>query len=104
MKAILEKGIKENMTQNIRLYPELYPIQTTMDGCYPTEDACISIAKYIECEYQNLGELEKCEFTEFKELCIDAAYRELELCDSSNDENGETRDYLVEQVELSLNM
>lgn len=103
MNAILREGIKENMIQNIRLYSELYPIQTTMDGCAPTEDACNSVAKYIECEYQNLGENEKCDFAEFKNLCIETAFSELDLCDSSNDESGDTLKYLIEMVDAYLN-
>jgi hypothetical protein len=102
MKAIEKEAIAQAISENVKIYGEDYPVQSANQGVYPTEDACESVARYIDNEYTNNPECEKYIKKEYVDECIDAFYKALELQDGDFDESGSTLNSFNDQVKSYL--
>ena len=94
MKALKKQSIAQSLRENFTAYPENYPLS---DGG-PSEDAISQLVNWIENEYQNDEEEDKGTIVEWLEIAID---NYLDYFDGDFDienESGENREYIVDQV------
>jgi len=112
MDTIYIEGIKESIRVECENNAESYSVETSGNGCLPTEDTCAQIAQWIKDEYDNFlpvyDETKKTEkeakddFDEYVDICISAFYEYLEIEDGDNQEIGDSEEFLFQEVKRLL--
>lgn len=106
--TLLEQGIRENFKENMNLYPEDYPTQSSLgQGVYWTDDAASNLVTWATNAFYNSipEEKEDSTLSEWAMVCAQAMYDHLGLEDGEFDETeNETWTTLVEQIHYLLNV
>lgn len=106
MNTLLKQGIREYFIENMDLYPEDYPVQSSLgQGVYWTEDAIGNLATWVINEFNNSIPEEKNDSTleEWAIVCAQAMYDHLGLEDGEfDDEPNETWTSMIEQLKYQL--
>lgn len=98
MNAIRKQSIEHSIRENFKLYPESYPLQEANNGISPTDDAISSLADWVEREFKYDETEDKGDLSEWFEIAIGQFIDFFEIKDGDFDEQGETRQYIIDQI------
>ena len=112
MESIYEEGLKESIRTECENNAGSYSVESSGNGCLPTEDTCSQIAYWIASDWDNFLpvydstketlEEAKGNFEEYADICISEFYKDLEIENGECQEIGDSETFMFQEVKRLL--